>query len=107
MKDIMGMMAKAKEMQQKMADMQADLDTATAEGEAGAGAVKVTLSGAGELRSVSVDPSLLKEDEGEILEDLLIAAHNKAKQAMDEMRSEKMREMTAGLPLPPGMKFPF
>ena len=107
MKDIMGMMAKAKEMQQKMADMQADLDTATAEGEAGGGAVRVTLNGAGEMRGLSIDPSLLKDDEGEIVEDLVMAAHNKAKAAMDELRADKMREMTAGLPLPPGMKLPF
>ena len=107
MRDIMGMMAKAKEMQEKMAEMQAGLDAATVDGEAGGGAVRVTLAGNGELRGLSIDPSLLKEDEGEILEDLVMAAHNKAKVAMDEMRAEKMREMTAGLPLPPGMKLPF
>ena len=107
MKDIMGMMGKVKEMQEKMASMQSDLEAATADGEAGGGAVRVTLAGSGELRSVSIQPELLKEDEGEILEDLIVAAHNKARVAMDEMKAEKMREMTAGLPIPPGMKLPF
>ena len=107
MKDIMGMMGKVKEMQEKMASLQSDLDAATAEGDAGGGAVRVTLAGNGELRAVHIDPSLLVSDEAEILEDLILAAHNKARAAMDEMKSEKMREMTAGLPIPPGMKLPF
>ena len=107
MKDIMGMMGKVKEMQEKMAGLQADLDNATVEGEAGAGAVRVTLAGTGELRAVSIDPDLLKPDDAEIIEDLFLAAHNKAKAAMDEMKAERMREMTAGLPLPPGFKMPF
>ena len=107
MKDIMGMMAKAKEMQEKMASMQKDLDQATADGVAGGGAVKVTLAGNGELRAISIAPELLRDDEGEILEDLIMAAHNKAKVAMDEKKAERMREMTAGLPLPPGFKLPF
>ena len=107
MKDIMGMMAKAKEMQEKMASMQQDMESATVEGVAGGGAVKVTLAGSGELRAVSIAPELLRDDEGEILEDLIMAAHNKAKAAMDDLKAERMKEMTAGLPLPPGFKLPF
>ena len=107
MRDLMGMMGKVKEMQEKMASMQADLENATAEGEAGGGAVRVTLAGSGEMRALSIQPDLLNPDEAEILEDLILAAHNKARTAMEAMKAEKMQEMTAGLPLPPGMKLPF
>ena len=107
MRDIMGMMGKVKEMQEKVAAAQAEIEEATAEGESGGGAVRVTLSGNGEMRAVNVDPSLLREDEGEILEDLIIAAHNNARGRLEEVKAEKMREVTAGLPLPPGMKLPF
>ena len=107
MKDIMGMMAKAKEMQSKMAEMQAEIEEAEATGEAGGGAVSITMRGNGTMSAVNIDPSLLKEDEGEILEDLIMAAHNMAKARMDDVRTERMKELTAGLPLPPGMKLPF
>ena len=107
MKDIMGMMAKAKEMQERMGAMQAEVEAMEETGEAGAGAVKVTLRGTGEMTALTIDPSLLKEDEGEIVEDLVLAAHAKARGRLDEAKADKMREMTAGLPLPPGMKLPF
>lgn len=107
MKDIMGMMGKVKEMQAKMEGMQAELEELEAEGAAGGGMVTVTLSGKGLMKAVSIDPSLLKEDEIEILEDLLIAAHNQAKDRAEEMAREKTAELTAGLPIPPGFKMPF
>jgi len=106
-KDIMGMMGKVQEMQAKMQTMQAELEELEANGEAGGGLVKVTLNGKGTMKSVKIDPSLLKSDEGEILEDLLVAAHNHAKQAAEELAQSKTAELTAGLPLPPGMKLPF
>lgn len=107
MKDIMGMMAKAKEMQERMGAMQAEVEAMEETGEAGAGAVSVTLKGSGEMSALRIDPSLLREDEGEIVEDLVIAAHAKARQRLDEAKAAKMQELTAGLPLPPGMKLPF
>ena len=107
MKDIMGMMGKVKEMQAKMEGMQAELEDMEAEGMAAGGLVKVTLSGKGTMRGVTIDPSLLNPEESEILEDLLITAHNSAKARAEELAQEKTRELTAGLPIPPGMKLPF
>ena len=82
----------------------ADLE---AQGEAGAGLVRVTMTGKGEMKGLEIDPSLLKEDEGEILEDLILAAHNDAKSKVEAAVAEKTKEMTAGLPIPPGFKLPF
>ncbi len=107
MKDIMGMMGKVKEMQAKMESMQADLEEIEAEGMSAGGMVSVTLTGKGKMKSVSIDPSLMKEGEEEIVEDLIIAAHNAAKESLEAIVAEKTSELTAGLPLPPGMKLPF
>ncbi|MEL6919800.1 MAG: YbaB/EbfC family nucleoid-associated protein [Pseudomonadota bacterium] len=107
MKDLMGLMSKAKEMQQKMADMQAEMETMTADGTAGGGMVSVTLTGKGQLEGLKIDPSVFKEDDVEILEDLIIAAHGDAKAKIEALVQEKTAEMTAGLPIPPGMKLPF
>ena len=78
-----------------------------AEGVSGAGLVKVRLNGKGGLNAISIDPSLLREGEGEILEDLIVAAHNDAKIKVEAVMAEKTKALTAGLPLPPGMKLPF
>ncbi|WP_193177801.1 YbaB/EbfC family nucleoid-associated protein [Oricola nitratireducens] len=107
MRDIMGLMSKAKEMQEKMQAMQAEMETMTADGTAGGGMVTVTLNGKGALQAVKIDPSMFKEDDVEILEDLIIAAHNDAKAKIEAIIAEKTQEMTAGLPIPPGMKLPF
>lgn len=107
MKDILNIMKQAKEMQAKMAEMQEGLAQLEAEGTAGAGMVTVTLSGKGDLKALRIDPSLLKEGDGEMIEDLLIAAHADAKAKAEEIMAEKTRELTAGLPIPPGMKLPF
>lgn len=104
MRDIMGMMAKAKELQQKMQDAQAELEQVTVEGAAGGGLVQVTLSAKGDLRALKIDPSLLKADEAEILEDLIIAAHADARAKAEAAMQEKMSGVTAGLPIPPGLK---
>jgi DNA-binding YbaB/EbfC family protein len=69
--------------------------------------VTVTLTGKGAMQAVKIDPSMFKEDDVEILEDLIIAAHNDAKAKVEAMIAEKTKEMTAGLPIPPGMKLPF
>ena len=107
MKDIMGLMKQAKEMQAKMESMQSELADLEAEGVSGGGLVKVVLTGKGMMKSISVDPSLLKEDEADIAEDLIIAAHNDAKAKVEKATAEKTQELTSGLPLPPGMKLPF
>ncbi len=107
MKDIMGMMGKVKEMQSKMEDMQNELEELEAEGTSGGGMVTVTLTGKGVMKGVKIDPSMLKEDEGEILEDLIVAAHNQAKTRAEEAAREKTASLTEGLPIPPGFKMPF
>jgi nucleoid-associated protein EbfC len=107
MVDFMGMMKKAEELQRKMADMQEEAARSTVEGKSGGGLVTVTLTGKGEMKGLSIDPSLFKEDDVEVLEDLIVTAHNEAKAKAEEMMQKKMSEMTAGLPLPPGMKLPF
>ncbi len=105
--DIMGLMKKAGAMQAKMAEMQAELDNLTVEGFSGGGLVKVTLTAKGALQALSVDPSLLKVEEKEILEDLIVAAHADARRKAESLMEEKMKDLTAGLQLPPGMKMPF
>jgi len=107
MKDLMGLMSKAKEMQSKMAEMQAEIETITADGTAGGGMVTVTLSGKGTMAGLKIDPSMFSEDDVEILEDLIIAAHNDAKSKIEVLIAEKSKDLTSGLPLPPGMKLPF
>lgn len=104
MKDLMGMMQKARELQANMQKMQDDLAALTVEGVSGAGLVRVTLNGRGDMRSVKIDPSLAKADEVEILEDLVVAAFTDAKGKAEAAMQAKMAEVTAGLPIPPGMK---
>ncbi|WP_240232104.1 YbaB/EbfC family nucleoid-associated protein [Devosia lacusdianchii] len=107
MKDIMGMMKAASEMKGKMEAMQAELADLVVEGRSGGGMVTVSLSGKGELKGLKIDPSLFKEDDVEVLEDLIVAAHNDAKMKSEAEMQKRMAEVTAGLPIPPGMKFPF
>lgn len=104
MKDIMGLMKQAQAMQQKMADMQAELDNVEVEGAAGGGMVKVTMTAKGSLKGISIDPSLMNPDEREILEDLIVAAVGDARQKAERTMQERMSELTKGLPLPPGLK---
>ncbi|MDA4848280.1 YbaB/EbfC family nucleoid-associated protein [Hoeflea poritis] len=107
MRDLMGMMGKVKEMQEKMAGLQEEIEQLELEGTSGGGLVTVKLNGKGNMLSMSVDPSLIKEDEAEILEDLIVAAHNDAKSKVEAAVQAKTQELTAGLPIPPGMKLPF
>jgi DNA-binding YbaB/EbfC family protein len=104
MRDLMGMMAKAKELQQKMQDAQAELEQVEVQGVSGGGVVTVRLSAKGDLRGLKLDPSLLKPDDAEILEDLIVAAHADARKKAEAAMQEKMQGLTAGLPIPPGMK---
>lgn len=98
------MMKQAQELQAKMAELQAELETMEVEGTSGGGLVRVTMTGKGAMAKISLDPSLMKPDEAEILEDLILAAHNDAKQKAEQAMAGKMQEITSGLPLPPGLK---
>lgn len=104
MRDMMGMMKQVQALQTRMKEMQEQLEAAEVEGRAGGGLVSVTLDGKGHLKKVRVDPSLMKPEETEILEDLILAAAEDARTKVSAMAEEKMREVTGGLPIPPGMK---
>ncbi len=107
MKNLGQMMKQAQQMQAKMAEMQETLDKVEITGSAGGGMVSVTMTGKGEMRKVKIDPKLADPADVEVLEDLIIAAGNDAKQKVEAHVAEKMRELTGGLSLPPGMKLPF
>ena len=104
MADFLGLMKQATQLQAKMQEMQAELDQITVEGIAGGGMVAVTLTAKGDLKGVRIDPSLIKPEEKEIVEDLLVAAHADARRKAEGLLQEKMKGLTGGLPLPPGMK---
>jgi nucleoid-associated protein EbfC len=104
MADFLGLMKQAAELKSKMETMQAELDSIEVEGVAGGGMVKVTLSGKGELKAVRLDESLFKPSDREIVEDLVVAAHADARRKVEAVLQEKMKTVTGGLPLPPGMK---
>lgn len=103
MADFMGLMKQAAQLQSKMQAMQAELDTIEVEGTAGGGMVAVKLTAKGELKGIQVDDSLMKPSEKEILEDLLVAAHADARRKAEGVMQEKMKALTGGLPLPPGL----
>ena len=104
MADFMGMMKQAAQLQSKMQEMQAELDRIEVEGTAGGGMVTVKLSAKGEMKGVKIDDSLIKPEEKEILEDLLVAAHADARRKVETLTKDKMQGIAGGLPLPPGMK---
>ncbi|HEY8128355.1 MAG TPA: YbaB/EbfC family nucleoid-associated protein [Hyphomicrobium sp.] len=104
MKDIMGMMKQVGQMQARLKEMQDDLAKAEIEGQSGGGLVHLTVDGKGDVKRVRIDPSLMKPDEVEILEDLIVAAAADARSKVDNAMQTKMAEITGGLPLPPGMK---
>ncbi|HVV62932.1 MAG TPA: YbaB/EbfC family nucleoid-associated protein [Pseudolabrys sp.] len=104
MPDFMGLMKQAAQLQTKMQEMQAELETIEVEGTAGGGMVTVRLSAKGDLKGVKIDDSLVKPEEKEIIEDLLIAAHADARRKAEGVMQEKMKSLTGGLPLPPGLK---
>ena len=105
--DLMGMMKQAKELQEKMQALQAEVAALEVEGTAGGGLVSVVMTGKSEMKRLRIDPSLIKPDEAEILEDLIVAAVNDARAKAEAVLADKMREMTGGLQLPPGMSLPF
>jgi DNA-binding YbaB/EbfC family protein len=107
MPNIMELMKQAQAMQAKLQEAQAELDHVEVEGQAGGGMVRVILTAKGAMKGVVLDPSLLKPEEKEIVEDLIVAAHGDARAKAERVLEEKMKAMTAGMPLPPGLKLPF
>ncbi len=106
MKNLGQMMKQAQEMQVKMQEMQAGLERMEVGGASGGGMVAVTMNGKGAARSVEIDSSLLKADEKDVLEDLLVAAFNDARNKVDDQVKEKTAEIMGGLQLPPGINLP-
>jgi nucleoid-associated protein EbfC len=104
MADFLGLMKQAAELKSKMEAMQAELDTIEVEGVAGGGLLTLTLSGKGEMRSAKLDDSLLKPDQKDIVQDLIVAAHADARRKLETLLQERMQALTGGLPLPPGLK---
>ena len=102
MKNLADLMKQAGQMQARMADMQKKLETLSVYGQSGGGMVKVTMTGKSVVTAIDIDPSLLKTDEKEILEDLLIAALADAKGKAEQVMAEEMKTVTGGMPLPPG-----
>jgi nucleoid-associated protein EbfC len=106
MTDFTSLISQAKKMQEKMKETQEKLKTIEAEGVSGGNVVKALLNGEGELKKITFDENLLKEPK-EILEDLIVAAHNDAKSKLKKKTSEELSKITGGIDLPPGFKFPF
>jgi nucleoid-associated protein EbfC len=104
MADFLGLMKQAAELKSRMEAMQAELDQIEVEGAAGGGLVTVRLSGKSEMRGVKIDETLIKPSEKQIVEDLIVAAHADARRKAEILMQEKMKTVTGGLPLPPGMK---
>ena len=104
MADFLGLMKQAAELKSKMEAMQSELESLEVDGTAGGGLVTVKLSGKGEMKAIKIDESLLKPSDKEIVEDLIVAAHADARRKAETLLQEKMKAVTGGLPLPPGMK---
>src|SRR5262249_24781721 len=104
MADFLGLMKQATQLKARMEERQAELDQITVEGTSGGGLVAVTLSAKGDMKGVRIDPSLIKPDEKQIVEDLIVAAHAEARRKAEALLQEKMQGLTGGLPIPPGLK---
>lgn len=105
--NMMKMMKQAQEMQNKLQAMQADMEAREFEGASGGGMVALTITGKGAMVKISIDDSLMDKDEKDMLEDLIVAAHNDAKKKADDAMASAMSDATSGLNLPAGMKLPF
>ena len=106
MTDFTDLISQAKKMQEKMEETQDALKKIEVEGKSGGDAVKLIMNGDGELKKISLDENLLKESK-EIVEDLIVAAHNDAKSKLKKKTSEEISKVTGGINLPPGFKLPF
>ena len=107
MKNLGNIMKQVQEMQGRMTEMQEKLAEMEIVGSSGAGMVKATLNGKSELRRIKIDPALMKPEETEVLEDLIVAAVNDARGKVEKNAKDEMSKLTGGLPLPPGLKLPF
>ncbi len=107
MKNLSQMLKQAQQMQSQMADMQSQLSEVEIVGRSGGDMVTVTLNGKGEMRRLSIDPSVLASGDGEVIEDLIVAAHNDARTKVETYMTEEMAKLTGGLNLPEGFKLPF
>ena len=107
MLEMLGLMKQAQAMQAKMQELHAELERIEVEGQAGGGMVRVTLTAKGQMKGLAIDDQLLKADEKVILEDLIVVAHEDARKKAERLMEEKMKGVTAGLALPPGVKLPF
>lgn len=103
MADFLGMMKQAAQLQSKMKALQDELDTIEVEGLSGGGLVNVRMTAKGEVKTVKIDPSLMRAEEREVLEDLLVTAHGDARRKAEAAMQEKMQALTGGLGLPPGL----
>lgn len=103
---IAGLMKQAQQMQDNLRKAQEELGSIEVEGQSGAGLVKVTMTCKHDVKRIVIDPSLLADDK-DMLEDLVAAAFNDGLRRAEEVSQEKMGKLTSGMPLPPGMKFPF
>lgn len=104
MRDLMGMMKQAKELQDRMQQIQAELESIEVDGASGGGLVTARVTAKGEVKGLHIDPSLVKPEEVEILEDLIVAALADARGKAERVMQEKMQALTGGLSLPPGLK---
>jgi hypothetical protein len=107
MVNISNMMKQAQQLQKKMSEAQEKLNSIEVEGSSGGGLVKVIATAKGEIKRIELDNSIMKPEEKEITEDLIVAAINDAKQKGEVAAQQEMKNLTGGLPLPPGMKLPF
>ncbi len=107
MRDMFGLMKQAQAMQAKMQEMQSELERIEVEGQAGGGMIRVTLTAKGQMKALAIDDQLLNADNKVMLEDLILVAHEDARKKAERLLEEKMKDMTGGLALPPGMKLPF
>lgn len=101
---MMGMMKQVQAMQAKFAELQAEMERIEVEGSAAGGMVRVTATAKGAVRAVRIDPALMREGEAEILEDLIVTALSDARSKAEALLEDKMKALTGGLPLPPGLK---
>lgn len=104
MADFLGLMKQAAELKSKMETMQAELERIEVEGTSGGGLVTIRVTAKGEMKSLKIDASLFKPDDKEVVEDLIIAAHDEARKKAEALLQEKMQGLTGGLPMPPGLK---
>ena len=96
-----------KRCKKKMQEMQESLSNLEVEGTSGGGMVKIVMNCKNEVKKINIDPSIIKQDEKAMMEDLIVAALNDAKSKVEEKTQDKMKELSGGLGLPPGMKMPF